>query len=98
MSNRKITTLQDLKTLINSLGYEDVVLFDSPSYVDACIGISEDNRAVYDYNKMVETLVKDGMTTKEAEVFIEYNTLRALPYIPDSPIVIAQRFDTDIPS
>ena len=39
---------------------------------------------------MVECLVKeDGMTEEEAIEFIEYNTIRAIPYFgPNAPIVL----------
>lgn len=39
--------------IINA-GYEDIIYLTNYSYDDALIGISDDNRAVYDYNKMVE--------------------------------------------
>ena len=39
-------------------GYEDIMLFANYSYDDAFIGVSEDGRAVYDFDKMV-----DGVTT-----------------------------------
>ena len=40
------------------LGYEDVVILENYSYDDALIGVTEDNRAVYDFNKMVDWLVE----------------------------------------
>ena len=60
------------------------------SYDDALIGISDDNRAVYDYNKMVEWLVKtEGFTEEEAMEWIDYNTIRALPYAGSkAPIIM----------
>ena len=36
---------------IENEGYEDVIIFDNPSYDDALVGITNDNRAVYDYEK-----------------------------------------------
>ena len=39
-------------------GYEDVIIFKDYSYDDALIGISDDDRAVYDYGKMIEWLMK----------------------------------------
>ena len=75
--------------LIESYGYEDVLIFDNPSYEDAFIGITEDGRAVYDYDLMVACLVKeDGMSEEEATDFISYNTIRSLPYYEDSPVVM----------
>lgn len=70
-------------------GYEDVVLFSNPSYETAFIGVSETDRAIYDYNLMVDWLVSnEGMTGEEAQDFICYNTIRALPYIKNAPIVL----------
>ena len=70
-------------------GYEDVVIFDNPSYDNALVGVSEDNRAIYDYDKMVVWLaVTWGISREEAVEFIEYNTIRALPYKEDAPIIL----------
>ena len=71
-------------------GYEDVVIFENYSYDDALIGVSEDGRAVYDYEKMVEWLVnKEGMPCEDAVEWIDYNTIRALPYAGASaPIIV----------
>lgn len=86
----KLKTEEDVKELIEDYGYEDVMIFSNPDYASAFIGVSDDNRAVYDYWKMVEFLItEDGMTDTEAIDFIDYNTLRALPYFgDDAPIVI----------
>ena len=52
--------------------------------------MSHDNRAVYDYEKMAEWLVvNEDFSYEEAVEWIDYNTLRALPYGgPDAPIVV----------
>lgn len=78
------------KERILNAGYEDVIVFSDYGYGDALIGISDDNRAIYDYNKMVEWLVQnEGFEPSEAMEWIDYNTLRALPYIgSDAPIVM----------
>jgi hypothetical protein len=72
------------------LGYEDAIVFENPSYDSAIIGTSHDDRVVYSFEKMVECLVEeDGMSYEEAVEFIEYNTIRALPYFgPNAPIVL----------
>lgn len=72
------------------LGFEDAIVFDNPSYDDAIIGTSHDDRVIYSFEKMVECLMKDdGMSYEEAVEFIEYNTLRAIPYFgPNAPIVL----------
>ena len=56
------------------------------------IGISEDERAIYDFDLMVEWLMKnDGMTSEEAIEWIEYNTIRSLPYVGDKAPIIMYR-------
>ena len=85
----ELKTENDVKELIADYEYEDVIIFSNPDYASAFIGVSEDNRAVYDYDKMVEFLVdNDGMTDIEAVEFIEFNTIRALPYYENAPIII----------
>lgn len=71
-------------------GYEDVVILTDYSYDDALVGVTEDNRAVYDYNRMVTWLMEtEGMTRDQAIEWIEYNTIRALDYFgPEAPIVM----------
>ena len=58
-------------------GYEGVIIYENPSYDTAFIGVTKDNRAVYDYDLMVEYLVTDKsykMTYEEAVDFISYNS------------------------
>lgn len=73
-------------------GYEDIVIFDNPSYDEALIGVTTDARAVYDYELMVKWLFENyGWTREDAVEWIEFNTLGSLPYRHASPIVV-QRF------
>lgn len=70
-------------------GYEDVLIFENPSYDDALIGVTTDDRAVYDFDKMVDWLCEHSdMEEHEAVEFIEFNTIRALPYYENSPIIV----------
>ena len=73
-------------------GYEDVLVFRDFDYDTALIGVSEDNRAIYDFDLTVEYLCREeGWSEEEAIEWIEYNTLRALPYMePGAPIVMYQ--------
>ena len=60
-------------------GYEDVLILKNYSYDDALIGISEDDRAIYDFDKMIEWLMEtENFTQEEAIEWIEYNTIRAI--------------------
>lgn len=72
-------------------GYEDVMLFDCPDYDDAIIGVTLDDRAVYDLNLMAECLVRRyGWTPVDALDWIGYNTLPALPSegAPPYPVIM----------
>lgn len=60
-------------------GYDDIVIFSGYSYDTALIGVTTDDRAVYDFDKMVAWLMQEeGWSQEEAVEWIEYNTIRAL--------------------
>lgn len=71
-------------------GYEDVVIFEGCSYDDALVGVTEDGRAVYDYDKMVAWLMnKEGWSEVEAAEWIGFNTICALPNAGEAgPIIM----------
>ena len=83
------------REMLADVGYEDSIVFESPDYDEAIIGVTDDGNVVYNYSKMVEHLVeKDRMTQEEAVEFIEYNTVRALPYAgAGAPIIITMLSD-----
>lgn len=79
------------RDLLCELGLEESVVFESPDYEDAIIGWDENSgRIIYDYEKMVECLMnEDGMEYEEAAEFIDYNTVRACPYMGErAPIIL----------
>ena len=78
------------RELLCDLGYENLIVFSDPDYDAAIIGVSHDNRVIYDYDKIVACLMdEDGMTSEEAAEFIDYNTIRAIPYAgAGAPIVM----------
>lgn len=67
-------------------------IFVNPDFNEAIIGITTDDRAVYDYDLMVESLAKkDNISLDEAQEFIDYNTVRTLPYMPNAPVIIMKQ-------
>ena len=82
--------IQELKDYICERGYEDAIVFENPSYTSAFIGITTDGRTVYDYELMTDYLMeKEGFSYEDAIEFIDYNTIRALPYMgPNAPVII----------
>lgn len=78
------------RDLLNEMGREELIVFENPDYDSAIIGISHDDRVVYSFEKMIKWLMmEDNITEEEAIEFIEYNTIRAIPYFgPNAPIVL----------
>ena len=75
--------------LIVDNGFEDVVIYSSPSYDDALIGVTVDNRSVYDYEKMIDSLVEhDDFTQDEAIEWIDYNIIGFYSGSGEQPIVM----------
>lgn len=68
----------------------ELKVFSNPSFNNSIIGISYDGRVIYDYDLMIEDLMKEeDLDYEDALEFIEYNTLRALPYMGDNaPIIL----------
>ena len=80
--------------LLNN-GYEGVKYLTNYDYETALIGVTGDGRTVYDFNKMVEWLIEtECFTYEEAVEWIEYNTVRALPYLGENaPIIVYPLLD-----
>lgn len=81
----------DFNALIES-GYlsDEALRSDTPSFDSAIIGVDEYGRLVYSFNKMINEFMQANECGEyEAIEFIEYNTLRALPYFGDmAPIIM----------
>ena len=80
----------EAERLLLENGYEGVIFFVNPSYDLALVGVTSNRRAVYNYELMVEYLVKEEgfIDEYEARDFIDYNALRALPYFGKSAPII----------
>lgn len=85
---------QTVRETICDMGYDDAIVFDNPDYDKAIVGITDEGRVIYDFDLMVRCLVDQGMSELEAIDFIEYNTIRALPYAGDNPPIIMNRIPT----
>lgn len=69
----------------------EVIVLDNPSFDNSIIGISTGGRVVYNYTKMVEELMQDeGWRDIECIDWIEYNTIRALPYMGENAPIICE--------
>ena len=73
---------------------EDSIILDNPSFDNSIIGFTDNGNLVYDYNRMVaEFSEENGVTDFEAIEFIDYNTIRAIPYMGDQKPIIIYRFE-----
>ena len=71
------------------------IIFNDEAFDNSIIGISSDSCVVYSYSAMVEEYMKDNNCSDEdAIAWIDYNTIRALPYLPTPrPIIITRLED-----
>ena len=70
---------------------EGSIIFDNIAFDNSIIGVTHDGRVAYDLNRMIQELCREeNMTTTEALEWIEYNTIRMIPYLkPEkSPVII----------
>lgn len=82
----------DLEERLLEFGYEGSVILRNYDYETAIIGVDTEGRVVYSFEKMVKYLIdNEKMTEEEAIEWIEYNTIRALPYMGDkAPIIVKE--------
>ncbi len=85
-------TLDEIKEWLCDRDYEDTVVLENPDYLSAIVGVSDDGRLIYDYEKMAEHLMAtDGMDYEEACEFIDFNTIGALPYMGEKrPVILTK--------
>ena len=75
---------------------EQPIILDNMSYDGSIVGVTDDNRLVYSYESMVEELMEDeGWDETEAVEWIDYNTIRAIPYMGErAPIILYDTKET----
>lgn len=90
MADRPYISLAQLKESLVEHGYDESVVLDSPDFIEAVMGITDDGRVVYSRTRMVQLLmIEDDISADDAEEFLDYNTIRALPYMGElAPIII----------
>ena len=86
-----------LDTMVEDQGIEEeVLILDNHAYDKSIIGITEDGRLIYDFEKMIQEFMEDeDCDETEAIEWLEYNTMRALPYMGErAPIIITESRDS----
>lgn len=71
---------------------EDALIFSNPSFDNAIIGVDHEGRVIYSYELMVAQFMQDNDCDEmDAIEFIDYNTIRSLPYYGSSaPIILME--------
>ena len=73
---------------------EDILLVDDDAYYDSLVGVTDEGRAVYDKDVMVEEYSKHySCSPEEALEYIDYNIIRALPYYYERAPIIFNRLE-----
>ena len=76
---------------------KDIIVLEGDEYADSAIGLSEDNHIVYDYEKMIESLMKqNNWTDTEAIEWIDFNLLGSIKSMHShgkEPIILMSRFE-----
>lgn len=78
------------KKLAENMIEDDVVIFDDAAFCDSLIATTDDDRAVYDFDVMVEEYSKfHGISQDEAADYISYNLVRFASNMGgNAPIII----------
>lgn len=84
--------MRTVDDMIMDNGYteeDEIIVFRSPDYATALIGISDNHRAIYDYELMIEFLVEnEEMDYMEAADFISYNSSFSSCMPGNAPIIM----------
>lgn len=82
-------TVDELEEYLVAQGHEETVYFEHPSFVKAITGITDSEQLIYDYDLMIAAAMEEeGWNVEDAVEWIEYNTLRSIPYMGNyHPIV-----------
>ena len=77
--------------------YGDYALFEPEYYDEGIVGITENGNVIYSYELLVEALMlHDGMEYEDAIEWIDYNTIRTIPYMGVfKPIILMDFPDCD---
>ena len=89
-------TNTELKDILNDeIMDEDIlnemIVLEGDEFADGCIGYTDDFHLVYSYERLVESLGKVYGSEESAIEWLEYNTIRSLPYMAsegNEPIII----------
>jgi len=81
--------LHEIREYMRDNGCEDWDVFEEPSYETAFIGISDEGRAVYDYDKMVVfAIFHYEVDSLEAMEIIDAITIQTMNLMVNPPVIV----------
>lgn len=104
IKKEEIDERSDIRKQIADAGYESSIVYDNPSFDGAIIGVDINDKTVYEYSLMADEYVNAEFpgiyesensddyydALEQAYEWIDYNTVRATPYMgPLAPVIIA---------
>jgi hypothetical protein len=77
--------------------YGGYSLFEPEQYDEGIIGVTENGNVIYSYESLAEMLIlHDDMTYEEAIEWLDYNTIRTIPYMGEfKPVILMDFPDCD---
>ena len=89
INNPIFNSVEELREFLEAQGHEGTVFFENPSFVKAITGITDSGQLIYDYDLMIVAAMEEENWDAEGAIeWIEYNTLRSIPYMGHAhPIV-----------
>lgn len=82
------------RELLEDMGYEGAIIFENPDFDEAIVGIDTEGRVVYDFDMMVECLMREDKISREDAIeFVEYNTIRSLGYVGEGAPIVMYRVE-----
>lgn len=88
MTNDKLKNIIEYHTYGDEDVVDKIVVLEGDEFADGCVGITHDYHLVYDYGKLARSISeKNNISIEEAIEFIEYNTIRSLPYIKNQGLL-----------
>lgn len=86
--------LKELQDYLVEREMPETVVLTGPDYASAVVGISGDGRLIYDYQLMVQWFMDANEATEDEAIdFIEYNTIRSLPYMGEKAPIILHKLE-----
>ena len=82
INNPIFNSVEELREYLEAQGHENTIFFENPSFVKAITGITDSEQLIYDYDLMIAAAMEEeNWEADEAIEWIEYNTIRSIPYM-----------------